>query len=192
MFLWFTYALTLLPVIVKLSASSSLIGFLSRLYIYLPEFFQGTMVLLTFLWGVIILPTYCKHRLQSFRPPWNCVKKFRHLRLQYSLFKRCLRRIGQCLYPLNGSFFPSPCCLKHRSWRRRNAKARARHKRFRTSTHESVFSTNTLINNNISHPNLIQDVSGATLESFCHGSQDFLSFPRLMSRFKNMDHAKNV
>ena len=29
------------------------------------------------------------------------------------------------------------------------------------------FFTNTLINNNISHPHLIHDVSGATLEYFC-------------------------
>ena len=39
---------------------------------------------------------------------------------------------------------------------------------------------------------LIQDVYGATLESFCLGSQYFLSFPILMSNFKNMDHAQNV
>ena len=75
---------------------------------------------------------------------------------------------------------------------RRNAKARDRHKRHRTSTHESVFFTNTLINNNLSHPHLIQYVSSATLESFCDGSQYFLSFPRLMSKFKNMDHAQNI
>ena len=46
--------------------------------------------------------------------------------------------------------------------------------------------------NDISHPHLIQDVTGATLESFCDGSQYFLIFPRIMSKFKNMDHAQNV
>ena len=35
-------------------------------------------------------------------------------------------------------------------------------------------------------------MSSAILESFCDGSQDFLSLPRLMSTFKNMDHAQNV
>ena len=76
-------------------------------------------------------------------------------------------------------------------WRRRNTKERARHKRHRTSTHESVFFTK-LINNNISYPHLIQCVSGATLESFCDGSQDFLSFTRLMPNFKILDHVQNV
>ena len=58
-------------------------------------------------------------------------------------------------------------------------------------TPESVFFTK-LINDNLSHPHFIQDVSGDTLESFCDGSQDSLSFPRLMSKFKNMDHAQNI
>ena len=191
-FFLFTYALTLLPVLIKLSVSLSLIGFLSRLYIYLPAILQGTIIFLTFLWGVIILPTYFKHRLRSFLLPWRCENFFRRHRLHYSLVKRCLCRSGQCPYRLNGSFFPSPCFLKHRLWRRRNYKARARHKRRRKSTPESAFFTNTLINNNLSHPHLIQDVSGATLEYFCDGCQYFLSFPRLMSKFNSMDHAQNV
>ena len=149
------------------------------------------MILLKFLWSVIILPTYCKHRLRSFRPPWKRVKNFRRHRLHYSLFKRCLRRSGQILCRLNGSLFPSPCFIKRHRWRRRNTKARARHKRRRTRTPESVFFTK-LLNYNFSHPHLIQDVSGATLEFFCDGSQYFLSFPRLMFKFKNMDHAQNV
>ena len=170
MFFWFAYALTLLPVLVKLFVSSILIGFLSRLYIYLPAILQGTMILMTFLWSVIILPTYCKHRLRSFRPPWKRVKKFWRRHLHYSLVKRCLLCSGQHPCRLNGSLFPLPCFIKHRRWRKRNAKARARHNRRRTSTPESVFFTNTLIDNNLSHPHLIQDVSGATLESLCDGS----------------------
>ena len=149
------------------------------------------MILLTFLWSVIILPTYCKHRLRSFRPPWKRVNNFWRRRLHYSLVKHCLRRSGQSPCRLNCSFFPSPWFIKHHCWRRRNAKARARHKRRRTKTPESVFFTK-LINDNLSHPHFIQDVSGDTLESFCDGSQDSLSFPRLMSKFKNMDHAQNI
>ena len=30
------------------------------------------------------------------------------------------------------------------------------------------------------------------LDSFCDGSQDFLSLPKFMSKFKEMDHVKNV
>ena len=188
LFFCFTYALTLLPVITKLSAYSGMIGFLSRIYIYLPEIFHEKMILLTFLWSVIILPTYFKHRLWSFRPPWKRVKNFQQRRLNYSLIKRCLCRSGQIPFHLNSSFFPSLCFIKHHRWRRRNAKERARHKRRRTRIPESVFFTK-LINDNLSHPHFIQDVSGATLESFCNGSQDFLSFPRLMSKLKKMDHA---
>ena len=191
MFLWFTYALTFLPVIIKLSASSSLIGFISKLQIYLPAIFQETIIFLTFLWSVIILPTYCKHCLRSFHPPWKCVKNFRRRRLRYSLVKRCLLRSGQIPCRLNGSFFPSPCFIKHHHWRRRNAKARARHKRCRTRTTQSVFFTK-LLNDNLSHPHLIQDVSGATLEYFCDGFQVFLSFPILVSKFNNIDHAQSV
>ena len=120
------------------------------------------------------------------------MKKFRRLRLHYSLLKRFLCCSDQRSCRLNGSFFPSSFCINHIHWRRRNFKARARHKRRRTSTPESVFFTNTLIKHNLSHPHLIKDVAGATLESFCDGSQYFLSFPRLMSKFKNMDHAQNV
>ena len=149
------------------------------------------MIFLTFLWSVIILPTHCKHRLRYFRPPWKCVKKFWQGRLHYSLVKLCLWRSGQRPYRLNGSLFTSTFYIKHRRWRRRNATARARHKRRRTSTPESTFFTNTTINNNLSHPHLIQDVSSATLESLCDGSQYFMSFPRLMSKFKNMNHAQN-
>ena len=147
------------------------------------------MILLIFLWSVIILQTYCKHHLRSFRLPCKRVKNFRQRHLNYSLVKRCLCRSGRCPCRLNGYFFPSHFCIKHSRWRRRNAKARTRHKRRRTSTPESLFFTNTLINNNLSHPHFIQDVSGANLESFCGSSQDFLSFPKLMSGFKNMDHA---
>ena len=191
MFFCFTYALTLLLAIIKLSTSSSLIVFISILYIYLPETLQETMIFLTLLWSVIIIPTYYKHRLQSFRPPWKCVKCFRRRFLHYSLVKLCLRRSGQIPCRLNGSFFPSPCFIKHHRWRRRKTKARARHKWCRTRTPESVFFTKS-VNDNISHPHLIQDVPGATLEYFCDGSQYFMSFTRLMSKFKNMDHAQNV
>ena len=41
------------------------------------------------------------------------------------------------------------------------------------------------------HFNMKKEVNDATLESFCDGSQDFLSFPRLMSKFKKMDHVQN-
>ena len=122
------------------------------------------MILLTFFWIVIILPTYYKHRLQSFRSPWKHVKKFERRRLHYSLVKHCLCHSGQRPCHLNGSFFSSPCCIKHRRWSRRNAKARARHKWRRTSTSDSILFTNTLIDNNVSHPRLFQDFYGATLK----------------------------
>ena len=32
----------------------------------------------------------------------------------------------------------------------------------------------------------------AALDSFCDGSQDFLSLPKLISKFKEMDHLQNV
>ena len=96
------------------------------------------MILLTFLWSVIILPTYCKYDLWTFRLPWKRVKNFRRRRLHYSLVQRCLRRSSQrpCRY---GSFIPSTCCIKLHCWRRRNAKATARHKRHKTSTPEWIF-----------------------------------------------------
>ena len=37
-----------------------------------------------------------------------------------------------------------------------------------------------------------QEVPGATLESFCDGSQDFMIFPILMAKFTEMDHVQNV
>ena len=120
------------------------------------------------------------------------MKKFGRRHLHYSLVKLCLLRSGQRPCRFNGSFFPSPFCIKHLYYRRSKSKARVRHKRLRTSIPEPVSCTNTLINNNLSHPHLIQYVSGANLESFCDGYQDFLSFSRLMSKFKNMDHAQIV
>ena len=83
------------------------------------------MIVLTFLWSVIILPTHCKHRLWSFCPPWKCVRKFRRQRVHYPLVKRCLCRSGQRPCRFNDYFLSLPCCIKHRWWRRRNAKARA-------------------------------------------------------------------
>ena len=37
-----------------------------------------------------------------------------------------------------------------------------------------------------------KDVPDATLASFCDGSQDFLSLPRLISIFTEMDHVQNI
>ena len=37
-----------------------------------------------------------------------------------------------------------------------------------------------------------KEVPDSTLLSFCDGSQDFLSLPKLMSKFTEMDHVQNV
>ena len=37
-----------------------------------------------------------------------------------------------------------------------------------------------------------EEVSGATLEYFCDGSQEFLSLPILMYKLTEMDHVQNV
>ena len=37
-----------------------------------------------------------------------------------------------------------------------------------------------------------QEVSDATLKSFCDGYQDFLSFPIFMAKFSKMDHVQNI
>ena len=135
LFNWFTYALTIIPVLSHITAIYSLLTLLTYLILLLPPTWQGTSILLTFLLGVSYLqPEFCKPRQRSYRPPWKRATNFRQRRLHTSLVIRCQRRIRQHPCRLNGSFFPSPLCSKHRRWRRRKSKERARHKWRRTVT----------------------------------------------------------
>ena len=136
-----------------------------------------------FLLSILILTDHLKGkpRHRSYRTPWKLVKKFWRRRLHLSLFHRCRHRIGQRSCCINGSNFPSPCCTKHRRWRKRKTKAKARHKRRRTVHHEFFLAQPKCIK-----PHLILKgrITSAALDSFCDGSQNVLSLPKLMSKLK--------
>lgn len=63
-------------------------------------------------------------------------RKFHRRSLAFHLVSRCRRRVGQRPRRLDGSTFPSPICSRHRRWRRRKAKAKARHYRRRVVENE--------------------------------------------------------
>ena len=75
----------------------------------------------------------------------------------------------------------------HRCWKRREAKARAQNKWRWTVQNEDV-----ITQSKDPHFKLNQEVSDSTIDSFCDGSRDFLSFVSLMSTFNEMDNAQNV
>ena len=177
-----------MPVIFQAADSIGGIFSVKCFCVQLLPLLKPIMIFLTFLWGVYLFckSPYCKPRRRSYRPPWKRVNKFLRHRLHYSLVQCCCCRHGQRPCRLNGSYFPSPHCNKHRRWRRRNTMSRARHKRRRTV--KELF-----LNPSIDPPFQIKkEVPDATLASFCGVSQGFLSLPRLMSKFTEMDHVQNV
>ena len=144
-----------------------------------------------FLLSILILTDHPKwkpcHR--SYRPPQKLVKKLWRRRLHLSLVHCCRHLVGQRPCCINGFNFPSPRCTKHRCWRRRKAKSKARHKRLRTVHHEFFSAQPKCIN---PHLILTERITSAALDSFCDFSQDFLSLPKLSSKLKEMDHVQNV
>ena len=133
--------------------------------------------ILTFLWSVYFLckPLYCKPCRRSYCLPWKRVRKFHRRRLQYTLVQCCRHRHGQRPCQLNCSCFPLPRCTEYCRWRRRKIVARACHNQRQKVQHELFFTPSIY-----PHFHIKKEVYKSTLASFCDGSQDFLSLPRLM------------
>lgn len=119
-----------------------------------------------------------KKRVRKKRPTWKYLRKFRRRRLHYHLVHRCRRRSGNRPPRMNGERFDSPLDTKHRRWRRRKAKSKARIWKRRVVDHEFFLSGKPY------RFELTGQIDDQLLNEFCFGSnRDFTKLSKLVAEF---------